>query len=299
MIFPSTSATSVAIKTCVVFIRISSKQQKDGVSLDAQTEIIKRWATENNIHILKIFQVIGSGTEMRKHKEFVNMIRYTKILKAGCVAVHTVDRFGRNVIESCSYLNELIRMNINFVSVSENLWVRKTRSPEAHRFVQLMQAADIESTRISERVNAANKYLRERGWEFGRCPIGKKVVFVPVDRTAEGLAPKLIRKFVDCENDSKVISTIKKNLEMSDSDLVILFTNCTFKKEKITEDNIKKVRNAIKRKLKEKIDNMIDDLDMFDFKEPEEREEEEKRKRDDDDVPAGYAGARKRTRHNY
>lgn len=214
MFFPSTAASiaesfdNATPKECIAFIRVSSRIQTDGVSLDAQIDNIRKWAVTNGITIIRTFQVIGSGRDMEKHSQFKTMMRILKAKKYGCcLVVNSVDRFGRCVISGNSHLHQLLRVGVHFCSVSENLYVRKPRSVEAHRFTQLIQAADIESTRISERVNGANAYLKRLGWRFGRCPYGYHVEFVDVDRTDEGLPPRKIRTFVKNEEEGGAAAT--------------------------------------------------------------------------------------------
>ena len=186
-------------KNCAVFLRISSAKQTQGVSMTVQLDIIRAWATRNMINILRVFSVVGSGRNLDDDKEFKKMMRYAKSQKDNrfCIATFSVDRFGRNTIAGNAHLHSILRSGIHFCSVSEGLYVHKMHSVEAHRFTQLMQAADMESIRISERVNGANKYLKTLGWRFGRCPKGMKVEFVPVDRSTQGLPPKMVRTFVD------------------------------------------------------------------------------------------------------
>lgn len=199
MFFPTIAAVDTikeSKNTCVVFIRVSSKKQEDGVSLDAQLSLIKEWTKSNGITILKVFSMIGSGRNVDESKIFNQMINFVKRNKPGYVSVYSVDRFSRNAIDASYYMKQILRLKIKFVSVVDSLCISNNNSQESQRFMQLIQAAEIESNKISERVRGANKYLREKGWMFGRCPKNMKVVFVLVERNEEGLEPIRIRTFV-------------------------------------------------------------------------------------------------------
>lgn len=244
---------------CVAFIRVSSKKQVNGISLDVQRSVIYEWALKNKIEVLKYFEIVGSGRFIGDNPVFKEMMKYVKSkrLMKCCLAVYSVDRFGRNAIEGCSHLHELLKNGIPFCSVSESLYITKSRSIDAHRFNNFMQAADIESTRISERVKGANAYLKKLGWKFGKCPIGKEVVYVITDRKAEGLPPKNIRQFKTIRYDQNIIDEIKIHMDNKLNNVQILekMKRRLFNRQPITLHTIAKIKSHILRHKNKQSDN--------------------------------------------
>lgn len=287
MNFSATSAVVYA-KNAVVFIRVSSKSQTDGVSLEAQLDNINRWAESNGITILKVFTLVKSGRDLDSNPTFNEMMQFAQDNKEnGCVVVvNSVDRFGRNSIVGISHLHSLLRSGIHFCSVSENLYVHSMRCPEIHMFTNLIQASHIESDRISARVRGANEYLKARGWNFGKCPITKKIVYKQFDRSAEGLEPKQIRTFEDVDgNDKLIVEYIKNNLWMSEHTLYIRLLDFGFNSYKNTPlsiNTIKKIRKYLIKTLY--TPTLVQDIDMSDMviSTEDERITGSKRSRDDE-----------------
>lgn len=108
---------------CVILARVSSNEQKDGKSLDAQVESAERYAKEEGFEIIKIYRIVESSTT-GKRKEFREMIDFIKKQKESIAIVcDTVDRFQRSFKEKIEFepLIESGKVELHFVSSGFNM----------------------------------------------------------------------------------------------------------------------------------------------------------------------------------
>ncbi len=94
----------------VILSRVSTKEQEDGHSLDAQTIFLKEYCKRKNLEVLKEFRIIESSTrgERKEFKEMLNFIEKQKIQIA--LVCHKVDRLQRSFKEY-NRLNDLMYNN--------------------------------------------------------------------------------------------------------------------------------------------------------------------------------------------
>lgn len=62
----------------VVFDRVSSRDQRDGFSLDAQKTLGEKYAAEKKLRIVKHWSVDESASKEDDRKHFFQMIEYIK-----------------------------------------------------------------------------------------------------------------------------------------------------------------------------------------------------------------------------
>lgn len=74
------AAADKSIKHAVLWIRVSSREQKEGYSLDAQEDRLKNYCTQRGLTIVKQFTVVESSTRGER-EEFYNMIAFIKNIK--------------------------------------------------------------------------------------------------------------------------------------------------------------------------------------------------------------------------
>ena len=95
------------IKHAVLWIRVSSREQKEGYSLDAQEDRLKNYCVQRGLTVVKQFTVVESSTRGER-EEFYNMINFIKKYKNPVALVcDKVDRLQRSFKEY-NVLNELI-----------------------------------------------------------------------------------------------------------------------------------------------------------------------------------------------
>lgn len=86
-------------KVAVILARVSSKEQEEGYSIDAQVHRLQEYCKRKNLTILETFKVIESSTICHR-KQFMEIIKYAKKHKQPvAVVADKVDRIQRSFQE--------------------------------------------------------------------------------------------------------------------------------------------------------------------------------------------------------
>lgn len=85
-------------KTCVIYCRVSSKDQVEGTSLGSQERLSKEYAERQNIKVLKVFIERGESAKTAERTEFNKALAFCsdKKNRVGYFIVYKIDRFARN-----------------------------------------------------------------------------------------------------------------------------------------------------------------------------------------------------------
>lgn len=105
----------------VILARVSSREQEEGRSIEAQLENIRSYCTKNNLIIEKTFQITESSTKGDR-KKFLEMMTYVKSKREKIVIVaDCIDRVQRSFEESpeLDKLRKTDKIEIHFIR--ENL----------------------------------------------------------------------------------------------------------------------------------------------------------------------------------
>jgi DNA invertase Pin-like site-specific DNA recombinase len=107
--------------TAVIYTRVSSLEQAEGFSIDAQVKACTKKAKEKNLTIKKIFKDQGfSGTNM-KRPVLQEMLEYCKKQKINYVIIHKLDRLARSIENHASIRTVLKSFNTDLISCTEKL----------------------------------------------------------------------------------------------------------------------------------------------------------------------------------
>ena len=142
------------------YARVSTEQQ----SLDMQLSALRPLCGE------RIWQEKKSGMSQASRCELAAMIEEAKRLAAAgeqvVIAVYSLSRLGRRVIETVGLLEELRSAGIGFMSVTESI---DTTTPMGRAFLAIVAAlAQAEAEVLSERTKAGLQAKREAGVKLGR-----------------------------------------------------------------------------------------------------------------------------------
>ncbi len=156
------------------FVRVSTDKQEE-LSPDSQEKLIRDYAKNNNIILLKIFFEIGvSGRHASKRQTFQEMIAAAKAPDhpVDVILVWKFSRFARNQEESIVYKSLLKKQNnVDVVSVSEPL-VDGPFGSLIERIIEWMD--EYYSIRLSGEVFRGMKENALRGSFQARPPLGYK-----------------------------------------------------------------------------------------------------------------------------
>jgi site-specific DNA recombinase len=157
----------------VILARVSSKEQEDGHSIDAQKHRLLDYCARKNLEVLQVFEIIESSTRGDRTR-FMDMIAYAKRHKE-CVAIvaDKVDRVQRSFKEF-PLLDDLIqRGSIELHFFSENTVIHKdSRSSDRTMWSMRVLLAQSYTDSMSENIKRSLEHKRKIGEWAGPAPLG-------------------------------------------------------------------------------------------------------------------------------
>jgi DNA invertase Pin-like site-specific DNA recombinase len=164
-------------ETCqqaVIFARVSSEEQeKQGSSIDAQLEALKRYCQESDLKVIKIFKPTESSTR-GKRKEFHEMLDFIKGQKRKtAIIVHCIDRLQRSYKEyvELDRLREDDQIEMRFYK--EGLILNKdSSSSDIMRWDMGILSAKMYIGAMKDNVKRSLKYNWSQGKWQGFAPVG-------------------------------------------------------------------------------------------------------------------------------
>jgi site-specific DNA recombinase len=105
---------------CVVYTRVSSKDQTENLSLTTQRKACLHYAQKHGYNVLQIFGGTNESAQTDERKEFTLMINFVKKSreKVSFILVASLERFSRN--DNAIWLsNQLRKLGIEIISVSQ------------------------------------------------------------------------------------------------------------------------------------------------------------------------------------
>lgn len=177
----------------VGYCRISAGKAND-LSIPAQKNKIKQWATLHDAEILNIFDDNGiSGTKANR-PGFEQAMELATDNKA-TIVVYSLTRFGRSTIDILNNVKTLRDKGGNFVSITESFDTKTATGRMIFRVLAVL--AEFEAEVASERTKLALDRLKSKGQKTGGA--------VPYGFDADET-----RKLTPNPAEQKVISYIKK-----------------------------------------------------------------------------------------
>jgi site-specific DNA recombinase len=158
--FPPASITGEA----AIYIRISSHQQEDGVSLDVQLESCRTYCENNGLVIVGEFKDVQSGLVVER-PQYQQMLGLAKTGGFNKLIVYRYDRSGRDDAEFAGMLRDFTKLGISLVSASG-----ESPDPLFQKLAGLL--AWNESRTLSVRVSAAKMKRYTEGKWNGRAVFG-------------------------------------------------------------------------------------------------------------------------------
>ncbi len=106
---------------CVIYTRVSSKEQEQGYSLDTQRKACEEYAIKNNYAILGQFGGTYESAKTDERKEFNKMLSFVKKSreKITYIIVYSVDRFSRSGANAIYIKDQLRQQEIFLVAVTQ------------------------------------------------------------------------------------------------------------------------------------------------------------------------------------
>jgi DNA invertase Pin-like site-specific DNA recombinase len=199
----------------LIYARVSSKQQKGGVSLSFQVQECKRAATGSYKIVTEVhsaFRVVPP-----KLKE-VTKAQNTRVV------FYAVDRFSRDEKLGTRLAEKMLEKGCTLVFTREKLVLGLGRRGAVSRkdwrtFLRYLREGEAESEKISLRVKGSIRYLKENGYVSGPVPFGYTTKEVPDEKRL---------KLVEDEIEMSVLDFISLCATKGSSVLEINQALCTF-----------------------------------------------------------------------
>ena len=167
----------------VIFTRVSTKDQEDGHSLNAQLERLKRYSEQKNLTIIREYQISESSTlgDRKKFNEMINFIKDESKKSKSTIAliVDSVDRLQRGFKES-ALIDDLRKDKILEIHFYKEGFVLNEKSPSGDiiRWDFGILGAKMYVQSLSDNVKRGNLYALNSGHYPGKPPIGYKKVIL-------------------------------------------------------------------------------------------------------------------------
>lgn len=157
----------------VILTRISSKEQREGHSLEAQRKNLELYADRSGLKVLNCFTLIESSTK-RKRPEFDKMIKFIRQQKSRiALIVDTVDRLQRSFRETPVF-NDLMQQDmieLHFVKEG-NVLTKDATSTQKLMWNMGVVMAQSYTDQLSDNVKRSMRFKVQNGECCGRAPIG-------------------------------------------------------------------------------------------------------------------------------
>lgn len=165
---PKKQPAEQRVLKCAIYARVSTKEQEEGFSIDAQLGLLRGYATAKGMELVQEY-VEAETAKMSGRPEFNRMVKDIQAGQAQAIVVEKTDRIYRN-LKDASIIEEL---DIELHLVKENTVISKnSRSHE--KFVHDIKLV-VAKNYIDNLSEEASKGMREKakqGYWPSRAPIG-------------------------------------------------------------------------------------------------------------------------------
>ena len=145
------------------YARVSSRDQ----DLEIQIQEIKKFCGYRNFDLVKIYvdKASGKNIEREGFREMMEVLHKQR-LGADGIVVYKIDRIGRNLKNLIDIIDDLGKMNVQFISITDNF---DTTTPQGILMFQMVGAfAEYERKLINERTRLGIDEALKSGIRFGR-----------------------------------------------------------------------------------------------------------------------------------
>jgi site-specific DNA recombinase len=156
----------------VGYIRVSTIGQADeGVSLDAQEEKIKMWASLYDSHLLDVHKDAGVSGKAAGNRPGLEAAVAQACKNHARLVVYSLSRLGRSASDIFAISQRLSKAKADLVSVTEHIDTNTAAGKMVFRMLAVL--SEFERDSVSERTRSAMDYKRAQGKRISRyLPFG-------------------------------------------------------------------------------------------------------------------------------
>jgi site-specific DNA recombinase len=161
-------------KTAVGYVRVSSDEQAEGLSLESQESKIREWCDRKDFGLIATFRDEGESAytdDIAKRPGFRDLLDRLPVLMPTVVVVFSLDRWARSLVVASESFRRMSALGIGFASVTETEF---DLSNPASGFMLNMLAsfAQYGSAMTAQHVRRVADLKFERGIHRGSIPFG-------------------------------------------------------------------------------------------------------------------------------
>lgn len=186
------SQASGAARRAAIYERVSSEEQVEGYSLDAQDRAGRLYCEAHGWTVVRTYRDEGKSArtdDLGQRPQFATMLADAEAGLIDVVVVHKLDRFARNLRVTLETLDRLERANVGFVSISEQMDF--TTAIGKVVLATLAAFAQFYSDNLSTETKKGKAERKAQGLYNGLLPFGVKKnshgIPVPDPQTYPGL----------------------------------------------------------------------------------------------------------------
>lgn len=165
------------MKRVFLYTRVSTEEQAiHGLSIEAQTESLERWAASNGCKVVDIYTDAGISARKpaSKRPELQRLLDDIRAGKGDLVVFTKLDRWFRNIAEYYKVQEVLEKHHVDWKTIQED-YDTATASGRLKINIMLSVAQD-EADRTSERIKAVFEIKRQKLEPLtGDCPTGYSI----------------------------------------------------------------------------------------------------------------------------
>lgn len=157
------------------YCRVSHDEQKKfGYSIDAQTEVIKKWAADKEYKLINLYIDEGYSASNMDRPQLQEMLNNLHEIDA--IVFTRLDRLSRNVLEANKMLELLKQNDVDMIAISEDN-IDTSTANGMFMFNLKVNLAEHELNKGSERIKAVFDYKIKNGQPItGATPYGYKII---------------------------------------------------------------------------------------------------------------------------
>ncbi|MDP9366509.1 MAG: recombinase family protein, partial [Chloroflexota bacterium] len=179
-----------------LYERVSSEEQVEGYSLDAQDRAGRLYCGAHGWDVARVYRDEGRSArtdDLAKRPQFAAMLADAEAGLLDVVVVHKLDRFARNLRVTLETLERLERRGVGFVSISEQM---DFTTPIGKVVLATLAAfAQFYSDNLAGEIRKGKRERRAQGLYNGVLPFGLKTNADGVPVPDPGAYPGLLLAF--------------------------------------------------------------------------------------------------------
>lgn len=158
----------------MIYARVSTAGQTEGVSMEAQQARASAWATANGYTVAATFSDAGiSGKRAANRKGLQDALAAVCATRGNVLVVYSLSRLARSTKDAISIAERLEKAGADLVSLTEKIDTTTASGKMIFRLLAVL--SEFERDLISERTRAALAHKAAKGERIGGVPFGFNV----------------------------------------------------------------------------------------------------------------------------